>query len=77
MAQKASFGARLCLVSIRGVKIENKGGQNLQNLAQYREIQAKTKLSENTLKLCYLAEYTNGCNETLNLTQIETKKCVH
>jgi len=37
-----------------------------------REIPAKTNLSENTQLLCYLAKYTNGVNETLNLTQIET-----
>jgi len=76
MAQKTSFGVSMCLLIVRSVKIEDRPKRvEITKIWLCREIPAKTKTSENTMKLCYLAKYTN-CNETLNLTQIETKKCV-
>jgi len=76
MAQKTSFGVRMCLLSILSVKIERRWVK-IPKILLNREIQATTKTSENTLKLLLLTKYTNRCNTTLNLTQIETKKYVH
>jgi len=38
-----------------------------------REISARTNTFENTYELCCFAKYTNGCDDPLNSTEIETQ----
>jgi len=75
MAQKTSFGIRMCLLIILSIKIECKGVK-VPKIWLRREIPDNTKTSENTLKLYHFAKYTNGCNETLNCIHVDTEKCM-
>jgi len=64
VAQKTSFSARMCVLSIRIVKIECMVVK-IPKIWPSREIPAKTKTFESTLSLCYWAKYTNVCIEAL------------
>jgi len=80
MAQKTSFGIRICpwskhevtpwmcLLSIRSVKIERKGVK-IPKIWLSRKSPPKRKRPKISYRPnCYLVKYTNGCNETMNLT---------
>jgi len=72
MAQKTSFGVRMCLLSIQSDKIVCKGSKT-PNSGSVGKSQPKRKRSKIPYELSCFAKYTNGCNNPLNLTEIETK----